>query len=132
MLAEGEYNLRLRLIITKLKAEIEEEEESEEEEEKECCGKHCCETKGLKIGKGWNRYHLNIEEMITEQLWCEYCYEKNTTQKCKGCWEVSPYTDMEYKEGGNFGEAVCCYDQYYCKPCIVSINKIPYIEGEWD
>lgn len=96
----------------------------QEEEEGECCGKHCDETNNLKLAMGWNRYHLNEDEMITEQLFCEDCIEEYTTSKCKGCSETYKYTEMKYRNGGNFGEALYGHNDFYCIPCITQINSI--------
>lgn len=97
----------------------------------ECCGKHCDETKGLKLGMGWNRWHSSVTNMITEQLWCENCYKDCVGNECKGCSEYYSYTEMTYKEGGAFGEALYCYDQYFCKSCITHINSVDYDPDEY-
>ena len=101
----------------------------EEEDEPECCGKHCSQTKNLKLVMGWNRLHFTEKEMITEQLFCEDCIEEYTTSKCKGCSDTYKYTDMEYRDGGNFGEALYGHDDFFCKSCIKHINSLE-IEGE--
>lgn len=97
----------------------------------ECCGKHCDETNGLKLGMGWYRYHLSVADMIQSQLWCEYCYTNNTGHKCKECSEYYPYTEMTYQEGGAFGKACYGYDQYFCKRCVVNIKSIDYNPDEY-
>ena len=108
-------------------------EPDEDEDKPYCCGKHCDETEGLKLGMGWYRHHLSIAEMITEQLWCEECFKENTGHECKGCSEYYPYTEMTYKEGGAFGNALYCYDQFFCKSCIDNINSIfLYDPDEWE
>jgi len=98
---------------------------------KECCGKHCDETIGLKLGMGWNRYHFSVADMIQSQLWCEYCYATNTGHNCKGCSEYYTYTEMTYQDGGAFGEACYCYDQYFCKVCVANIKSINYNPDEY-
>ena len=106
-------------------------EEEEEDESMECCGKHCDETNGLILGLGLYRYHSSVADMITEQLWCEDCYTWNTGHECKGCNEYHSYTEMTYKEGGGFGEALYYYDQYFCKECVDDINSIDYNPDEY-
>ena len=108
-----------------------EEDDEEDEDLPECCGKYCDETTGLKLGMGWYKYHSSVADMITEQLWCENCYTDNTGHECKGCSEYFPYTEMTYKEGGGFGEACYCYDQFFCKSCVASISSIDYDPDEY-
>jgi len=88
-----------------------------------CCGKYCEENINLKKGMGWNKWHLRVETMITEQIYCPDCYDQYTSHKCMGCTVVHNYTDMDYKEGGIFGEPLYGYDQFYCKPCVSSLEK---------
>ena len=105
--------------------------EIEEEELPTCCGKYCEETKNLKLEKGWYRFHFGVEDMIQEQLFCEECISEYTTSKCKGCSETYKYTEMEYRDGGAFGEALYGHDDFFCKPCIVNINNVEYELNEW-
>jgi len=103
----------------------------EYDDKPECCGKHCDETEGLKLGMGWNRWHSSVTDMITEQLWCENCYKDCVGNECKSCCEYYPYTEMTYHEGGAFGEALYCYDQYFCKSCVEYYNAIDYNPDEY-
>ena len=105
--------------------------EIEEEELPTCCGKHCDETKNLKLEKGWNRFYVGVEDMIQEQLFCEICIAGYTTAKCSGCSETYKYTEMEYRDGGAFGEELYAYDSFFCKQCIVNINNVEYDPDEW-
>ena len=101
----------------------------EYDDKPECCGKHCDETEGLKLGMGWNRWHLSVTDMITEQLWCENCYKDyvgNEDCRTKPCSEDSEFMcelidcatckrptmrkDMYWKEGG------CCMTDL-CEDC---------------
>jgi hypothetical protein len=119
-----DYNCRLFDSLEEvLRTRSDDEKEEEEEEKDECCGKHCDETNGLKLGKGYNRYHYNDEDMITEQLFCEICFEDYTTDTCRACSEKLPFSEMEYREGGDFGESDYCYNQFFCKGCIKDINS---------
>jgi hypothetical protein len=102
-----------------------------EVEDEECCGKYCDESKNLTKAMGWNRYHFSKEDMITEQLFCEICIEDYTTEKCKSCGEKYKFIEMEYKDGGGFGEALYGHDDFFCVPCIKYINE-HYIGGEWE
>ncbi len=103
----------------------------EEEDLPTCCGKNCDETKGLKLGMGWNLYHFTTADMITEQLWCENCANEYMGHACKGCREYHPYTEMTYQEGGAFGDACYCYDQFFCKLCVDTIKSIDYDPDEY-
>ena len=96
-----------------------------------CSGKYCENTKNLKLEKGWYRYHFKVEDMIKEQLFCEECIKEYTISKCKGCSETYKYTEMEYRDGGAFGEALYGHDDFFCKPCIVNINNVEYDPDEW-
>ena len=98
-----------------------EEDETDEEELPTCCGKHCDETKGLKLGMGYNRWYSSKADMITEQLWCEYCYPLNIGNECKCCSKYHPYTEMIYVKGEG---------KFYCKPCIKYFNSIDYDPDE--
>jgi hypothetical protein len=114
-----------------LKTHYDSDDDEEEEDLPTCCGKHCDETEGLKLGMGWNRWHSSVKDMITEQLWCENCYKDCVGSECKSCSEYFPYTEMTYKEGGGFGEACYCYDQFFCKSCVASISSIDYDLDEY-
>lgn len=105
--------------------------DEEEEDLPTCCGKYCEETKGLKLGMGWYRHHSSVCDMITEQLFCENCFDEFTGHECKGCSEYYPYSQMTYKEGGAFGEALYCYDQFFCKSCVDDIESILYDTDEY-
>jgi hypothetical protein len=103
----------------------------EEEAESECCGKHCDETEGLKLGMGWNRWHSSVKDMITDQLWCENCYKDCVGRECKSCSEYYPYTEMTYHKGGAFGEPCMDLAMFFCKSCVDKINSIDYNPDEY-
>jgi hypothetical protein len=105
-------------------------EYDEEEAEPECCGKHCDETEGLKLGMGWNRWHSSVKDMITDQLWCENCYKDCVGRECKSCSEYYPYTEMTYHKGGAFGEPCMDLAMFFCKSCVDKINSIDYYPDE--
>ena len=104
----------------------------EYDDKPECCGKHCDETEGLKLGMGWNRWHLSVTDMITEQLWCENCYKDYVGNECKSCCEYYPYTEMTYHEGGAFGDDPWSSAMFFCKSCVDNINSIDYNPDEYD
>jgi len=76
----------------------------EDEDEDECCGKHCDETKNLKLGLGYKRFKNYLEQ----QLWCDYCYISNTTNKCNTCWEIYSYTELIAYDN---------HSKYICQKC---------------
>jgi len=104
----------------------------EYDDKPECCGKHCDETEGLKLGMGWNRWHLSVTDMITEQLWCVNCYKDYVGNECKSCCEYYPYTEMTYHEGGAFGDDPWSSAMFFCKSCVDNINSIDYNPDEYD
>ena len=97
-------------------------EENEQEYTPVCCGKHCSETDGLKLGFGWNKYNLSKSEMITEQLYCEECYLEYTHSNCKACGNKYLYTEMKYKDGDGFGESLYGHNDFFCKDCVQDID----------
>ncbi len=99
--------------------------------EQECCGKNCGEKNGLKLGMGWNRYHTNKNEMITNQLFCVDCFYIYTSENCKSCDELLPYTELKFAEGGAFGNSTNNSKQFFCKKCFDEIIKIDYDPDEW-
>jgi hypothetical protein len=99
-------------------------DETDDEEQPECCGKHCDQTKNLKLGLAFNPDHYgNVNPMYKEQLFCNYCYDDWTKKECKGCSESHNYIDLEYRTGYPWGNETYKYDSLFCKSCIDDINK---------
>jgi hypothetical protein len=101
--------------------------EEESDEEIMCYGKHCEETEGLKLAMAWCRnFGLNGGIMVMQQFLCENCYLEKTGHSCRSCSDYFPYTEMEYKKGGAFGDSSSRQNQFFCKPCVKNISACDY------
>lgn len=89
----------------------------------ECSGKYCDREDGLQLAMGYDRNRCDKKKLIAEQWYCEDCLPQCTTEECKGCNVNHPYTEMEFKEGGIFGEALYIYNDFYCLPCITRLEE---------
>lgn len=118
--------------LSQLDPQEDSEDEDEDEDAPECSAKHCDCTEGLILAMGWNRYYTDKNDMITSQLFCKDCIDEYTKNPCKGCSNMTLYSEMQFKTGGAFeDESYYEWQNYFCKECIADIDSRDYNPSEY-
>jgi len=133
----GSYNDDMYWLCESCTPEPEADSEEEEEEEDECYGKHCSNTKGLKLGLGLKRNHSdNDDNIFSEELYCDECAVYCCFADCRQCSDNFPMTEIRYRSGGAFGDSANTYHQLFCVPCIESViaycDRTGYMAGDYN